>query len=78
MPKVKGTWYYTTDIDSFGGFYYAATKDDVPRSTEKTYYGPFATFGEAKEDALGYHRCTIIEAKACLDDIRKTRKPSTN
>lgn len=42
--------------------------------SDSNFYGPFATFTEAKQDAIDYHKATMETARSAIHDIKNIKK----
>lgn len=68
--KHGGGWWHDSTTGHFSDIYYLI---DEPRNIDS--FGPFATYGEAKRDAIGYHQCDLDNARMAINAIRTHRKP---
>jgi len=66
-------WWHISDFE-FTVIVESASIDNIPEYSDGNVYGPFDTFGDAKRDAIEYHRATLENAKRCISEIKMIKK----
>jgi len=78
--KAVGGWYHFASGDGFSGIEFLPNGlgdsiDWGDYQYRQNGFGPFATFGDAKRDALNYYKCDLNMAREHIADVREYKKP---
>lgn len=73
MEPSKTGWYHNAHDSYETEIKYCA---DDPDPFSVNWRGPFRTWGEAKQDAIGYHRGNLNSSKYAIRLLKQKRKKS--